>query len=414
MTPPRSRCLFTLWLFVFCPAMVSCADRAAETDRPKVRPSLKNLGIVLDAEKKDAAEGWIRLFDNETLFGWKANSDLNWTVKDGTITADTGKPGLLLTTFELADYEFQCDYKLAKGGNSGIFIRTPFEPKDPAKDCYEFNMCDSHPAFATGSIVGRKKADAAASGEEVWKSIHLVVMGNRIQAKIDGKDVIDFIDESDAKRSSGHIGLQMNGGKIEFRNVRLKPLGADPIFTGKDLSGWRNVPGSKAKFEATDGTIHATNGSGFLETERTWGDFVLQFDARTNGANLNSGLFFRAEPGTEATPSNGYELQIQNGYQDGDRTRPVDAGTGAIYRRTTARKVVSNDNEWFRATLIANGPHFSIWVDGYQVTDWTDDRAADPNPRKGKRVEPGHISLQAHDASTDVSFGNLAVAEIPN
>lgn len=178
--------------------------------------------------------------------------------------------------FELADYEMKCDYRLAKGGTV-VPSRTPFEPKDPTKDCYEFNMCDSHPAFPTGSVVGRKKADNIASGEDVWKSIHLTVLGNRIQAKIDGKDVIDFTDESDAKLAKGHIGLQMNGGKIEFRNVMIKPI-VEPLFAGANLKGWRPVPGSKAKFDVEEGTIHATNGPGFLETEPKFDDFVLQFD----------------------------------------------------------------------------------------------------------------------------------------
>ncbi len=383
---------------------------AAVETKPKAETKTSVPLSLLSHEEIES--GWISLFDGQTLFGWKANSDLNWSVNDGVLSADTGKPGLLLTTFELADYELRCEYKLATGGNSGIFLRTPLDPKDPTKDCYEFNMCDSHPAFPTGSIVGRKKAETVATGENVWKSIHLVVEGKRIQAKIDGQPVIDFTDESGARLTRGHIGLQMNGGRIEFRNVALRPLGAQSLFDGAKLAGWRVVPGSKAEFQLTDGTIRATNGPGFLETENKWDDFVLQFDARTNGENLNSGVFLRAEQGTEQAPSNGYELQIHNGFKGGDRSAPVDSGTGAIFRRVAARWVVPNDKEWFTATLIASGPHFSVWVDGFQVTDWTDERADDPNPRKGKRLEAGHISLQAHDATTDVDFRNIRVGAI--
>ena len=59
--------------------------------------------------------------------------------------------------------------------------------------------------------------------------------------------------------------------------------------------------------------------------------------ARRNGKALNSGIFFRCIPGQY---QNGYEAQIQNGFKDDDRTKPVDFGTGAIYRRVPARKVV--------------------------------------------------------------------------
>ena len=421
MSVPRAKDLFLIACLLVC--AVSCEKTDSAGGSPQRSPAKSTAatasGTTADVpaprtflSREEIAAGWVSLFDGRTLFGWKANSDLNWSVKEGVLSADAGKPGLLLTTFELADYEFRCDYKVAAGGNSGVFLRTPFDPKDPTKDCYEFNVCDAHPAFPTGSVVGRKKADVPTTGENVWKSVQLIVEGNRIQAKIDGKPVLDFTDTSPARLTRGHIGLQMNGGRIEFRNVALKPLGAQPVFNGTDLKGWRVVPESKAEFQVADGTIHATSGPGFLETEQTWDDFVLQVEARTNGENLNSGIFFRAEPGTTAAPSNGYELQIHNGYRDGDRTQPVDAGTGAIFRRTTARRVIPNDKEWFATTLIASGSHFSVWVDGYQVTDWTDERRPDANPRKGRRLEAGHISLQAHDATTDVSFRNLRVGVI--
>ena len=68
---------------------------------------------------------------------------------------------------------------------------------------------------------------------------------------------------------------------------------------------------------------------------------------------LNSGIFFRNIPGEFWQ---GYESQIQNGYF-GDRTKPVDFGTGAFYRRQKARKVVSDDFKWFHKTLVVAGDH---------------------------------------------------------
>jgi hypothetical protein len=136
----------------------------------------------------------------------------------------------------------------------------------------------------------------------------------------------------------------------------------------------------------------------------------MQLDCFVDGDGLNSGVFFRSIPGEFA---NGYESQIHNGVKDNDPTKPVDAGTGAIYRRTVARRVVSKDHEWFTKTIVATGPHIAAWVNGYQVTDWTDDRAPDPNPRKGLRTEPGTISLQAHDPTTNLRFRNLRIVELP-
>ena len=141
---------------------------------------------------------------------------------------------------------------------------------------------------------------------------------------------------------------------------------------------------------------------------------MLQFESKINGDGLNSGVFFRLMPGTDEAPSNGYELQLENVFADGDRRQPKDkAGTGAIFRRTTARWVVPNDNEWFTTTLIANGPRIAVWVNGFQVTEWQDEREPDPNPRRGRKTDAGPISLQGHDETTDLSFRNLRVAELP-
>jgi hypothetical protein len=104
-------------------------------------------------------------------------------------------------------------------------------------------------------------------------------------------------------------------------------------------------------------------------------------------------------------------MQIQNGFKGDDRTKPSDFGTGAIYRRVPARKVVPNDNEWFTMTLVAQGKHLATWVNGYQTVDWADDRKDDDNPRKGARTSAGHLSIQGHDPTTDLSFRNIRILE---
>ncbi len=156
--------------------------------------------------------------------------------------------------------------------------------------------------------------------------------------------------------------------------------------------------------------LHVTNGPGILETDASYGDFVMQLDCYVDGDNLNSGVFFRSIPREYA---NGYESQIHNGIKNNDPTEPTDFGTGAIYRRIAARRVVAKDREWFTKTIIATGPHIAVWVNGDQVTDWTDDRPPNDNPRTGLRTAPGTISLQGHDPTTNLRFRNLTIAELP-
>jgi hypothetical protein len=64
-------------------------------------------------------------------------------------------------------------------------------------------------------------------------------------------------------------------------------------------------------------------------------------------------------------------------------------------------------------TVAATGPHVGVWVEGEHVTDWTDTRAPNENPRDGLRTAAGHFSLQGHDPTTDLSFRDLRVAEVP-
>lgn len=365
---------------------------------------------------EEVADGWIRLFDGATLFGWKSNSNLTWSVTDGVISAGSDKAedkGLLVTTTRFANYELRCDYRVAKGGNTGIFLRTATNPADAAVDCYEFNMCDTHPEFATGSLVKRAQPLKQVQGDGEWHSIHLVLDGPHITAKFDGEPILDFTDGSETPLTTGHIGLQMNGGKAEFRNVYLKPIGMRSLFDGQTLEGWRPIPGAKSKFEVKDGTIHIADGPGYLETKIRAKNFVLQFDAIANGDSLNGGVFFRARPGNENKPAEGYEFQVQSGIKDGDRNKPADFGTGAIFRRAPARRVVSKDREWFTGTLIADEAHFSTWVNGIQVVDWVDTRPGDKNPRVGLKLDEGYFSLQGHDATTDIAFRNLRLVDTP-
>ncbi|MCA9061367.1 MAG: DUF1080 domain-containing protein, partial [Planctomycetaceae bacterium] len=249
--------------------------------------------------------------------------------------------------------------------------------------------------------------------EESWHTFRVRCEGLQIQVWLDDQPIVDFEDKSEHPRTEGRIGLQMNAGRIAFRNVYLRPVGEQVLFDGSELKGWSVVPGSEGEFVVQDGCIHVTGGRGFLETSDDFADFVLHAEVKTNGTALNSGIFFRTIPGTKDAPSNGYEMQIQNGVTENDRKRPADTGTGGIFRRQPARLVVSNDHEWTTMTLIAQGNQIATWVNGYQVVDWVDDRAPHENPREGLRLAAGRISLQAHDPTTDLDFRQLRIHPLP-
>jgi hypothetical protein len=390
------------------------------------RPVLISLGLLLLviagnssalAETPNAltaeeiADGWILLFDGESLFGWKPAGKADWKVDGGVITASQGDPGLLVTTSQFGNYTLKVDFRSTADTNSGVFLRTSPKPgpNDVATKCYEVNIAESGKnEYSTGSLVQRQKADGPHDSTD-WQSFEVTADGGHFTVKLGGQTVCDYTDPKPLGR--GYIGLQFRAGKIEFRNVKLKPLGTQSLFNGKDLTGWKTYPDMATVSAVTpEGWINVKNGRGQLETEGQYGDFTLQLEACVNGKGLNSGVFFRSIPGESM---NGYECQIQNVYEEPDPTKPAHCVTGGFFRFQDARKIVANDLEWFNLTLHADGNHMAAWVNGYPVSDWTDRRAANKNPRKGLRLEPGTIQLQGHDPTTDLSVRNLRIAELP-
>ncbi|MDP6444038.1 MAG: DUF1080 domain-containing protein, partial [Pirellulaceae bacterium] len=352
------------------------------------------------------ADGWIALFDGESLYGWHAESKADWQVVDGTIVAEQGDVGLLRTTSRFANYVLKLEFRSAAGTNSGVFLRTPGQPSAPESDCYELNIADSDNPFPTASLVKRKKAEGDFDSAD-WQSYEVTVDGSQVAVKLDGKTALEYSDPNPL--ATGFIGLQFRQGKIEFRNIHLKPLGLQPLFNGKDLEGWTEPADQAAKFSVTErGELHVANGPGHLESVAAFADFIIQLECRTHAADLNSGLFFRAIPGSKM---DGYESQIHNGFHNNDRRQPKDSGTGAIFRRQAARLVAASDNKWFAKTVIADGNHFAVWVNGFLVTDWSDERKPDPNPRRGSKLAAGVFMLQGHDPTTDLSFRNVRAVE---
>ena len=361
---------------------------------------------------QELADGWILLFDGETTFGWQANSNANWHVAEGVLAVSEGEPGLLGTTSPFGDFALKLDFRRQEKTNSGVFLRTAIKPTDPTADCYELNIAapDVSP-WPSGSFARRQKATASPDAADRWSTFEVTAIGGHFVVKLDGQMVCDYTDPKPLGR--GPIGLQFNTGRAEFRSIKLKPLGLENLLAGTaddPLAGWTVYPDKKSVFTVNEGVLNVKDGNGQLESRRQFADFVLQTEIISNGRHLNSGIFFRAIPGEFWQ---GYECQIQNGFKNDDRSQPEDCGTGGFYRRQNARRVMADDFAWFPLTLVVAGNHMAAWVNGYPVSDWTDTRKADENPRKGQRLAAGTLEIQGHDATTDLSFRNLGVAEMP-
>jgi len=316
---------------------------------------------------EEMAAGWLAIFDGESTFGWKVEGDAE--VKDGKLVVGGAKATKLTTT-------------------------TSFPPGSLRR---VHENLDKKP-IPGGKIIGPGR---------------LVADLNEI---LTSNSSTPYVEPFGPNQPHGPIVIEVPAGhQVAFSKLAVKLVGLKPLFNGTDLTGWTLYTGDAgkrklaSKFDVTSkGELHVVDGPGDLQTTGKYADFCLQFDCQTNGKQLNSGIFFRCLPDQY---QNGYEAQIQNGYL-GERTNPVDFGTGAIYRRVKSRKVVSNDNEWFTMTVLAQGKHIATWVNGYQTVDWTDDRPENENPRQGSKTGAGHLSIQGHDPTTDILFRNLRIIDM--
>lgn len=335
----------------------------------------------------EVADGWLLLFDGESTFGWQVEGDAK--VEGGTLQLNGGAKGASLTTpvaFAACDLRL----RLAKGSGNGQveFVRGGSKSGIglPAQ-AVDFRAT-VRPGGGSESSVN---TEAGPDGVAVL----------RAEVTVDGPAVLRIV--------------AAPGQTLLIRSAAGCPKEMKAIFNGKDLAGWKVFPGAKdrkvtSKFSVTkEGWLNVKDGPGDLQTDGQWADFIAQFDCISNGKHLNSGLFFRCLPDQY---QQGYEAQIRNEWTGDDRTKPVDYGTGAIYRRQAARKVVASDGEWFTMTVAARGRHLMTWVNGYPVAAWADDRKEGDNARQGFKAGTGALSIQGHDATTDLSFRNLRVQSL--
>jgi len=350
-----------------------------------------------------ASQGWVALYDGATTYGLKTTGDAK--IDKGILTLGGDKEASLKTNSAFDAFELVVNYRL-EGGTGGFQITSGVGQN------------------------GHKESSSSASNE--FSDYKLTVPNSK---------------------KSGPITISTNPGTtLQIKSIVLKPLGAKSIFNGKNLDGWKEIPGKKSKFSVNSaGELNVKNGNGDLQTVDQWDDFILQMDIISHGDHLNSGIFYRCLPDQFWS---GYEAQVRNEWQStvklkngksytssvtvtGDtvkftgegkkqqvvpksevesitdhREKPIDIGSGGIYNRCPARKVVSTDREWYTMTVLAHGNHHAVWVNGYQTADFTDTKPINKSARAGRKDDAGPLSIQGHDPTTDLSFRNIRIAPL--
>ena len=136
---------------------------------------------------------------------------------------------------DLADFEFQFDFKVNPRGNSGFYFHVG-DVKSPVAKGIEVQIYDSgskkegakltdHDAGGVIPGVPPKKNTCKPAGE--WNSFHIIVKGDSLTIKLNS-EVINEVDLSKGKLAdrpkTGRIGFQDHGLPLWLRNMKVRPL----------------------------------------------------------------------------------------------------------------------------------------------------------------------------------------------
>jgi len=154
----------------------------------------------------------------------------HWTAENGVIHYDgTRKIGNIETREHFGNFEMVVDWKIPKGGDSGVFPRNMPQVQiwDPAGG--KRNVVGSGGLDNNGpDIPPKKKADNPV-GE--WNTFYIRMVGDRITVKLNGELVIDdekkgnyWTDFKEPPPVKGPIVLQSHGSHLWFRNLFIREL----------------------------------------------------------------------------------------------------------------------------------------------------------------------------------------------
>lgn len=200
-----------------------------------------------------AGSAWHALVEDHAAAAWGGwNSPglpAGWRIEHGVLSKD-GSVEDLVSTQEYANFELELEWKIGKGGNSGIFYRGTHEYDHIYWSGPEYQLLDDAHAEDGAS---RLTAAAAAYGlygapagivapHDHWNRTRIVVDGNHVQHWLNGRKVVEYeLGSADWKArvaaskfaawphyglaTRGLIGLQGDHpGTLALRRIRIREL----------------------------------------------------------------------------------------------------------------------------------------------------------------------------------------------
>lgn len=207
-----------------------------------MKKSLFLLALVLLSFRLTAqSQEWIELFNGKNLDGWKVSENpTSFKVEDGIIKVDGPRAHAFyegeVENHDFKNFELLVEVKTMPKANSGIFFHTVYQEKGWPNKGYEVQVNQSHSDWRkTGSLYSFNDVRDVYVNDGDWYTEHIIVNGDQVTVKIDGKIVMEYDESEDKNRPAdagerkidrGTIALQAHDPEsiIYYRSVKIKIL----------------------------------------------------------------------------------------------------------------------------------------------------------------------------------------------
>lgn len=234
--------------------IVACKDHDKEksTAAGQTNTSGKSAGSQED--------NWMYLFDGTSVDGWRGYNEKTlpegWVIEEGMLKS-LGRGGdiggdIVYGKEEFGEFELSLEWKIAEGGNSGIFyhVLEGGKYKAPYNNAPEYQVIDQigfpqklEPWQSIGADYGMYEPDFEGAVKKAgeWNTSRIVFTNEKVSYFLNGKKTVEYVPWSEdwTKRKEegkwkdypdygiakkGLIGLQDHGSYIWYKNIKIKKL----------------------------------------------------------------------------------------------------------------------------------------------------------------------------------------------
>lgn len=197
------------------------------------------LALFLLTGAAPAAE-WTALITDDALDNWDGAGSDSFQAKGGVLTVEgagqivySGEAG---STFDVRDFELKAEVLTRPGGRAGLaFHMKPGNARSSGGIEVRLDNSYSRPgpggsALKTGSLVWLRPVVKSVVPDGRWFTVQLTVQGKRVQVRIDGHLVVDYLEPSNwaspPRLANGTVAIRGHGGSgtVQIRNLQVRTL----------------------------------------------------------------------------------------------------------------------------------------------------------------------------------------------